>query len=165
MKYVRASAPKESDAQIAQKIGINASTMSRWRSGAIDPKPRQVTAFARAYSRNPLEALFAAGYLDEESLGLPVVAPTGLSHVSTVNLIEEVASRIESMGYFANWLESLHGGTRDLATLGEGVVRELHPFRAPSETRIEPFLDVAGDRLITRDIDGDTAYGVAAEEE
>ena len=67
--YLDATSNGDFNNVIAEKVGVDPATIGRWCSGSVDPKPRQVVAYARAYSLNPLSALVAAGYLELSDLG------------------------------------------------------------------------------------------------
>lgn len=49
--------------EIAAAIGVDSSSISRWRTGE-QPRVKNVIAFARAFNRPAVEALIAAGYLN-----------------------------------------------------------------------------------------------------
>ncbi|RFA12113.1 hypothetical protein B7R22_16920 [Subtercola boreus] len=99
MHYVQFVVAGDSDSKVADKVGVNSSTIGRWRTGAVDPKPRQVVAFARAYNVSPIGALIAADYVSETDLDIPVTSPR-LDSYSTYELLSEVQTRLlEAMSY------------------------------------------------------------------
>ena len=65
-RYVQKIAHRHSAHEIARRVGLSASSVSRWRESA--PKPETVRAFARAYGRPVIEAFIAAGYMQPEDL-------------------------------------------------------------------------------------------------
>lgn len=95
-EYIDATSAGAYNAVIADRIGVDPATVGRWRAGAVDPKPRQVVAYARAFDLSPVQALVAAGYLDESELDLPVTPPRAFSlrDFSTSELLEEALSRV-----------------------------------------------------------------------
>ncbi|MCM6761419.1 helix-turn-helix transcriptional regulator [Rathayibacter sp. ZW T2_19] len=97
-QYIDSVVGDEFNTTIAAKVGVDAATVGRWRSGTVDPKPRQVVAFARAYGQSPVGALFAADYVDETDINAPVRMPRlhELSDYSTSELMEEAATRIRA---------------------------------------------------------------------
>ncbi|MEV4689417.1 helix-turn-helix domain-containing protein [Microbacterium sp. LWH3-1.2] len=94
--YIDATSAGAYNAVIAERIGVDPATVGRWRAGAVDPKPRQVVAYARAFELSPVQALVAAGYLDEDELDLPTTPPRAyaLNDFSTSELLEEALARV-----------------------------------------------------------------------
>jgi len=93
--YVRRTAGDDiRQLTIAQRTGINQTTVSRWLSGerrAITPQ--SVTNFARGYDRPVLEAFVAAGLLSEADARVRVIRPRTLDGFTVEELLEEVAQR------------------------------------------------------------------------
>lgn len=150
---------------IAEKVGVSASTVGRWRTGEIDPKPRQVAAFARAYGKSPLAALVAAGYLSEEDLegDLTLGLASDLDEVSTLQMIDELRRRFEAMNDYLGWIRSIGRGVGHPAILSTGAVRYVDPAMAPAEADPQPFVDVLSQYLTESVEDGTTFYQLAAE--
>ena len=98
--YLQAIAGDDTGRQIAQKTGNSESTVSRWRSGAYLPEPRQAVAVARIYARNPIEALIAAGYLTEDEAGISVETPRALQlrAFTDIELAREIVRRSDTGG-------------------------------------------------------------------
>lgn len=96
-EYVRAVSEPDSGRAVAARIGQSESTISRWKNGTVVPEPRQAVQFARAYERNPLEALIAAGYLTAEEAASPIEVPRALqlSEFSDLELAQEMVRRVE----------------------------------------------------------------------
>lgn len=96
--YVKAVSGDDSGRTVAALIGQSESAISRWKNGTVVPEPRQAVAFARAYKRNPLEALVAAGYLSTEEAGQPVDPPRTLHlrDFSDLELAQEMVRRVDT---------------------------------------------------------------------
>jgi transcriptional regulator with XRE-family HTH domain len=91
-EYVRRIAPGMTQAQIASRIGVSASNVGRWIRGEPgQPAAENVIAFAKAFSRPPLEALTAAGYFTPSEVVPKFRSP--LSEYSTSELFEELRKR------------------------------------------------------------------------
>ncbi|MBM7504220.1 helix-turn-helix domain-containing protein [Agromyces aurantiacus] len=91
-EYVRAVAGRDSGREVALKTGSSESAISRWKSGYSVPDPRQVVTIARAYNRNPVEALIAAGYLTADEASIPMTQPS-LRDFSDLELAREMLRR------------------------------------------------------------------------
>lgn len=101
-RYLLAATLDEPNTKIAERIGIDATTVGRWKSGEVMPRPRQVVALARAYGLSPLGALVAADFLDKEDVGVDLEMPRllNLEMFSTVELLEVAIKRVqEAEGY------------------------------------------------------------------
>ena len=96
--YLQAITGTDTGRQIAQKTGNSESTISRWKSGAYLPEPRQAVIVARAYARNPIEALIGTGYLTENEAALPATRPRALElrDFTDLELAQEMVRRVES---------------------------------------------------------------------
>lgn len=150
-RHLRSVAGRDNDTAIAEKVGISPSTVGRWRAGTVDPKPRQVVAFARAYGQSPIASLIAAGYLAADDLGdeLLTVGGADLDAVSTDALLAELQHRIDSMGELANWVHAIARGEGSPASVAASTFRYASPNRAPSEVRGEDFTDALSEHLET----------------
>lgn len=97
-EYVRAVIGDESGRAVAQLIGQSESAISRWKTGAVVPEPRQAVAFARAFERNPIEALIAAGYLTAEEAGQSIDPPRPLQlrEFTDLEIASEMLRRVEA---------------------------------------------------------------------
>lgn len=95
--YLRIIAGTDTGVQIAKRAGVPSSTVSRWLDGSANPRPQQVVKLARAYGAHPLQALIAAGYLEDGDVDLPVVAPRKLQlrEFTELELAQEVLRRVE----------------------------------------------------------------------
>lgn len=94
--YLARTAAAHTATDIARRMRISDSTVSRWKNGN-QPTPAAAVAFARTYGRPGIEALVAAGHLDladlDESITV-ISPPPGLDSFSTLELVEEVARRL-----------------------------------------------------------------------
>lgn len=151
----------DNDKTIAEKIGVSPSTIGRWRSGDVDPKPRQVVGLARAYGKAPLSALIAAGYLAPEDLegDMVVSLASDLDEVSTSQLLEELSDRVETMSAFMSILRSAGGGPSSAANLSTSVLRYLDPERAPAIVDGTDYIAPLADKVSVRDIGGTVYVG------
>lgn len=52
---------------VAQKVGVDSSQISRWRSGRSVPTVENVVRLAEVYEGNVAEAMVAAGYIDTDT--------------------------------------------------------------------------------------------------
>lgn len=95
-RYVVTVTGDASQKVIAETTGIDQSSISRWRRGSITPRAEAVVAFARAYSRSPVEGLVAAGYLSATDLGVvELTTLTGdLTGASIDALLSEIRRRV-----------------------------------------------------------------------
>lgn len=94
-RYMDATSHGDLNTVIAHKVGVDPATIGRWRTGAVDPKPRQVVEYARAYGQSPLAALIAAGYLTQEEIELPINIPNvSVADFDDLTLAEELLSRV-----------------------------------------------------------------------
>ena len=67
--YVRRVSGNATQVQIAETLGMDQTSVSRWLTGRIVPRAETVITVARTYSRSPVEALIAAGYLTTDEAG------------------------------------------------------------------------------------------------
>lgn len=162
-EYMAATAEGLNDARIAEALSISPSTVGRWRAGTVDPKPRQVVAFARAFNDNPLAALVAAGYLTADDLGddVTVRLPADVADVSTIQLLDEVTSRLESTAAVMNWLASIDAGSASRARMGLESIAEAHPGVAPSEFDPETVVRALAPHLEKTDLGGTSVWSVS----
>lgn len=80
--------------EVAAAAGIDVSGISRWLNSASMPRAEKVISFARGLAQSPVEALIAAGYLDEGDVDNAVEVVQSLSALSDDALIEELAGRL-----------------------------------------------------------------------
>jgi DNA-binding transcriptional regulator YdaS (Cro superfamily) len=96
--YVRNIARDEPQDVVGRKIGVNGSTINRWRNGSRPGKPAEVAALAAVYGGNVLEAFVAAGFLTPEQAKVPPKARPDWDSVSDDELLEQVATRLAQAG-------------------------------------------------------------------
>lgn len=137
-RYIDATSGGAYNIAIAKLAGVDAATVGRWRTGAVDPKPRQVVAYARAYGQSPLAALVAAGYLTEDEVGMPVASPRAytLDDFSALELAEEVVNRLAAEDGYR--VHTVHGGPQLHAVNADGDLELLDVGRSvktPSQYR------------------------------
>jgi len=116
-QYVEQTAPGRTQEQIARQVGVSAATITRWR--ASEPKPANVAAFARAYSRPVLEAFVAAGFLTPEDAAIQVTV-TRYEDPSDDELIELITRRLRSDR------EDVSDHDRDAAPIAAPPVTRAH---------------------------------------
>ena len=91
--YVMRIANNAPQKDIAQKAGVDGSSVSRWKEG-VTPKGEAVVAFARAYERPPIEALITAGYIRPDEVGGAIEISISMGEVSDSALLDELAARL-----------------------------------------------------------------------
>lgn len=92
-EYVQRIADTTRQRDIAERTGIDATNVTRWKSGQV-PKAAMVAEFARAYERPVLEAFVAAGFLTpDEAKVRPAPAPD-YSQLTNDELLELVRRRM-----------------------------------------------------------------------
>lgn len=93
-EYLRRITTGQTQAQIAEHIGIGRLSVCNWLHGKTRPKAETVITVAQAYRRSPVEALLAAAYLTIEELDQPVDVRKSLGDVSADNIADEVRRRL-----------------------------------------------------------------------
>lgn len=92
-KYVQAVAGDVQAKEIADRVGIDKSNVTRWKQGGR-PAVEFVLKFARTYHRPVVEALAAAEYITDAEANVREVK-TGVSDLTDVELASELLSRAE----------------------------------------------------------------------
>jgi hypothetical protein len=93
-RYIDSTSLGDMNTAIAEKVNVDPATVGRWRAGSVDPRPRQVVVYARAYGQSPISALIGAGYLTPEEAEVEVsISTTTLSDFPTTSLAEELLRR------------------------------------------------------------------------
>lgn len=92
-KYVQRITHGERGVDVAHKAGFDQSALTRWKNGA-NADPKFVVQLARAYHQNVLEALAESGLITDQEAALHEVR-SGVGDISTKELIEELAKRID----------------------------------------------------------------------
>lgn len=93
-EYLRRITGGQTQAQIAERIGIGRLSVCNWLHGKTRPKAETVIMVARVYRRSPIEALVAASYLTTEEVGAPVELRTSPRDLPATELAAEVARRL-----------------------------------------------------------------------
>lgn len=83
--------------EVAARAGFDESAMTRWKKG-MNADPKFVVQFARAFHQNVLLALAEAELITDEEASLHEVR-IGVEDMSTHQLLEELASRIDNGGH------------------------------------------------------------------
>ncbi len=96
--YVEQHKGDADQAEIATWAGVNASTVSRWKTGKQAARPEAAVAFARARKRPVLEALVAAGFLTEKEARVRPAGTPDLSQLTNDELLELVRARMGERG-------------------------------------------------------------------
>ncbi|MBV8180641.1 MAG: helix-turn-helix transcriptional regulator [Mycobacterium sp.] len=78
---------------IAAAAGVDPSRITGWKNGDR-PNAQNAVGFARAYDRNPVEALIASGYLDQSEVSGVVELSASPARLSADDLLGEIRRRI-----------------------------------------------------------------------
>lgn len=93
-EYVQRVSRGATQVQIAQRTGIEQTSVSRWKRGTGGVRPDSVAAFARAYGRPVIEAYVAAGYLDEQDAAGHITLAADPAALRDEQLIAELERRL-----------------------------------------------------------------------
>ena len=93
-EYLRRVAGAQTQAQIAEQIGIGRLSVCNWLHGKTRPKAETVIMVARVFRRSPIEALLAASYLDAGELDQPIEIRVSPSELTAEDLAAEVRRRL-----------------------------------------------------------------------
>lgn len=93
-EYLRRISGGETQAQIAERVGVGRLSVCNWMQGKTRPKAETAIAVARVYRRSPIEALLAASYLDGGELDLPIEVRISPSLLSAEEIADEVRRRL-----------------------------------------------------------------------
>ena len=91
-QYVQAVTGEANSSEIAKRMSIDPSHLTRWKGGQAPTFPF-VTKFARAYGRPVLEAFVAAEFLSEEDASLHEVR-IGAEELTHEQLLDELRRRL-----------------------------------------------------------------------
>jgi DNA-binding transcriptional regulator YdaS (Cro superfamily) len=133
--YVRALSKDEPQDMVGRKVGINGSTVNRWRNGSRPGKPAEVAAFAIAYGGNVLEAFVAAQFLTPGQAKVPPPARPDWDAVTDEELLEQVAVRLAQAGDVAARRGSVSAATD---STGAMAAHEDESITGEQEQRNEP---------------------------
>lgn len=81
-------------ADAARAFGVDDSMVSKWRRGLAEPDPKSLRRIAESLDLPILTVLIAAGYLTPEEAGQVPPVEVDPSEVPTMDLIEEIRTRI-----------------------------------------------------------------------
>ena len=90
--YVTTIAQVDNQSEIAVRVGIDQTTVSRWKRFGAGSRVASVGRFARAYDRPFVEACVAAGYLSEQEA--QAHDPDPIATIPTAELARELARRL-----------------------------------------------------------------------
>lgn len=93
-EYLRRIAAGQTQAQIAESIGIARLSVCNWLQGKTRPKPETAILVARVYERSPIEALLAAAYLDPAEVRLPIETRNSPRDLPAEEVAAEVRRRL-----------------------------------------------------------------------
>lgn len=93
-EYLRRISSGQTQAQIAERIGIGRLSVCNWLHGKTRPKAETVIIVATAYRRSPVEALLAASYIQIDQLDQPVDIHTSPSDLPADDIAAEVRRRL-----------------------------------------------------------------------
>jgi transcriptional regulator with XRE-family HTH domain len=125
-EYVKRQAPSNrTQAAIATSAGVDQTTVSRWRTGAI-PSPETVIQTARRFGTEPVAALLAAGYITaaEAHATVSYVVTQELSDAALVDLILKQLKESERRGYDAAATKAAEEASAKLDRLTAGLTGE-----------------------------------------
>lgn len=93
-EYLRRISGGQTQAQIAERIGIGRLSVCNWLHGKTRPKAETVIVVARVFDRPPTEALVAASYLEPTELGRSIEIRTSPEDLPAEDLAAEVRRRL-----------------------------------------------------------------------
>ena len=96
-EYLRRITKGQTQAQIADNIGIGRLSVCHWLAGKTRPKAETVITVAQVYGRSPIEALLAASYLHAGELDHPVDIRTSTRDLTANDIAEEVRRRLSQL--------------------------------------------------------------------
>jgi hypothetical protein len=132
--YVRGLTGDEPQDVVGSKVGVNGSTIHRWRRGSAPGKPPEVAALAVRYGGNVLEAFVAAGYLTPEQANTPPKSLPDWASVTDDELLEQVSTRMRRTSGSPSSGLSAEADIPSLAT----AAHEHGSISAEQESRGEP---------------------------
>ena len=104
-EYLRRIAGGQTQAQIAQSLGIARLSVCNWLAGKTRPKPETAILVARVFERSPIEALLAAEYLNAAEVRLPIETRTSPRDMPAEEIAAEVRRRLLALERLENAVE------------------------------------------------------------
>lgn len=93
-EYVTSRAEGRNQEELAFRVGVSQSTISRWANGKGQPSAEGAMTFARVVGDSPLVGLLMAGFLREDEVDGVVRVADGLSGTETDALLTELGRRM-----------------------------------------------------------------------
>lgn len=93
-EYVASRAEGRNQEEIALRVGVSQSSISRWKAGKGRPSAENAISFARATGDPPVAGLLAAGFLRHDEVDGVVRVATSLSDSATDALLTELGRRL-----------------------------------------------------------------------
>ncbi len=93
-EYLRRISGGQTQAQIAERIGIGRLSVCNWLHGKTRPKAETVIVVARVFDRPPTEALVAASYLDPAEVDRSIDIRASPEDLPAEDLAAEVRRRL-----------------------------------------------------------------------
>lgn len=92
--YVSSRAEGRNQEELAFRVGVSQSTISRWASGKGQPSAENVMTFARVVGDSPIVGLLMAGLVHEDEVDGVVRISEGLEAAETDALLTELGRRL-----------------------------------------------------------------------
>jgi transcriptional regulator with XRE-family HTH domain len=93
-EYVKDLQAGRTQVELAEQVGVDQATVSRWLRGGGAPSAENVVQIARRAGRQPLSALVAAGLLSATEARQRAAARPSLSDLTDDELIDELRRRL-----------------------------------------------------------------------
>jgi transcriptional regulator with XRE-family HTH domain len=92
--YVTEKSEAVNQADLAERLGVSQSTISRWMRSKNEPTVENVIDFARAVGDSPVAALVMFGFLRESEVGEVVRVTIGADQLESHDLLAELGRRL-----------------------------------------------------------------------
>lgn len=123
-EYIKKYSQGDPQGVIAEKMGVDTSTVGRWLKGSTgQPDAQKAINFARHYLRSPIEALIHAGYLDADEVGQAIEIAGSMHDVSDEAIMGELADRLAEFRRLLTGDDSEGWSTTGWASEDPGVGR------------------------------------------
>lgn len=106
-EYLVRASNNAPNVQIAKAAKVDPGSVSRWKSGKSKPSADNVINFARSYSRNPVEALTAAGYIAADEVHGAIEIQASITELDDRTLTNELLQRLSYFRSVAAAVERL----------------------------------------------------------